>query len=136
MNPETNCTNSRLAKQKRFSEARHPMLCIQSVTKHYGALTALDGVSLDIARGEFFGLLGPNGAGKSTLMALVAGLRAPDAGTMKLDGVPLSASDVAVRASLGFVPQSIAFTKISVPNKICESSANFMGCWSRAARAH
>ena len=66
------------------------MLRIQSVTKRYGALTALNEVSLDIARGEFFGLLGPNGAGKSTLMSLIAGLRAPDSGAMILDGAPLS----------------------------------------------
>jgi ABC-2 type transport system ATP-binding protein len=78
------------------------------VTKRYGAITALDGVSLDIARGEFFGLLGPNGAGKSTLMSLVAGLRSPDAGTLTLDGAPLSVADVAIRCALGLVPQSIA----------------------------
>ncbi len=84
------------------------MLHLASVTKRYGALTALDGVSLEIARGEFFGLLGPNGAGKSTLMSLVAGLRAPDTGTLTLDGQPLSAADAATRASLGLVPQNIA----------------------------
>src|SRR5437868_10354618 len=84
------------------------MLRIQFVTKRYGTLSALDGVSLDIGCGEFFGLLGPNGAGKSTLMSLVAGLRTPDAGTMTLAGVPLSVADVATRASLGLVPQSIA----------------------------
>ena len=84
------------------------MLRIQSVTKRYGALTALNDVSLDIARGEFFGLLGPNGAGKSTLMSLVAGLRAPDSGTMTLDGAPLSVADVETRVALGLVPQSIA----------------------------
>ncbi len=84
------------------------MLQLRSVTKRYGSLTALDDVSLDIAPGEFFGLLGPNGAGKSTLMSLVAGLRAPDAGTLTLDGAPLSAADVATRISLGLVPQSIA----------------------------
>ena len=84
------------------------MLQLAQVTKRYGTLTALDGVSLEIARGEFFGLLGPNGAGKSTLMSLVAGLRAPDAGMIVLDGRPLSPADVAVRAGLGLVPQSIA----------------------------
>lgn len=84
------------------------MLELHQVTKRYGSLTALDGVSLRIARGEFFGLLGPNGAGKSTLMSLVAGLRAPEAGTIELDGVPLAGRpDAAVRA-LGFVPQSLA----------------------------
>jgi ABC-2 type transport system ATP-binding protein len=84
------------------------MLRLQSVTKRFGTLTALDNVSLDIPRGEFFGLLGPNGAGKSTLMSLVAGLRAPDTGTLTLDGAPLSAANVASRAALGLVPQSIA----------------------------
>src|SRR3954468_22437489 len=84
------------------------MLHLASVTKRYGSLTALDGVSLDIARGEFFGLLGPNGAGKSTLMSLVAGLRKPVAGTITLDGVPLVAANVAARTALGLVPQGIA----------------------------
>jgi ABC-2 type transport system ATP-binding protein len=84
------------------------MLSLDQVSKRFGPLTALDGISLSVARGEFFGLLGPNGAGKSTLMSLVAGLRAPDAGSILLDGVPLAGRpDAAVRA-LGFVPQSLA----------------------------
>ena len=84
------------------------MLQLKSVTKRYGALTALDDVTLEIQRGDFFGLLGPNGAGKSTLMSLVAGLRAPDAGTITLDGEPLSAASAGARMSLGLVPQNIA----------------------------
>jgi ABC-2 type transport system ATP-binding protein len=84
------------------------MLAIRSVSKCYGSLVALDDVSLDIARGEFFGLLGPNGAGKSTVMSLIAGLRSPDTGTITLDGEPLTAANVATRTNLGLVPQSIA----------------------------
>src|SRR5688500_7100097 len=84
------------------------MLHLDSVTKRYGALTALDNVSLTIARGEFLGLLGPNGAGKSTLISLVAGLRAPDEGTVMLDGARLSPTNVQARTSLGLVPQHIA----------------------------
>ncbi len=84
------------------------MLHLDHITKRYGTLTALDDVSLTIAPGEFFGLLGPNGAGKSTLMSLVAGLRAPDAGRIMLDGRALSAGDPSTRAVLGLVPQSIA----------------------------
>src|SRR5438552_16705757 len=84
------------------------MLQLRSVTKRYGSIVALDDVSLDLARGEFFGLLGPNGAGKSTLMSLVAGLRAPDSGTLTLDGTPLTPANVAARISLGLVPQHIA----------------------------
>jgi ABC-2 type transport system ATP-binding protein len=84
------------------------MLDLNSITKRYGALAALDGVSLEVAAGEFFGLLGPNGAGKSTLMSLVAGLRAPDTGTITLDGQLLSSANVAARTALGLVPQHIA----------------------------
>lgn len=84
------------------------MLSLRSVTKRYDALTALNEVSLDIAAGEFFGLLGPNGAGKSTLMSLVAGLRAPDGGTVLVSGAEVSARDASSRRSLGLVPQHIA----------------------------
>src|ERR1017187_3326609 len=84
------------------------MLQLRPVTKRFGSLVALDDVSLDIARGEFFGLLGPNGAGKSTLMSLVAGLRLPDAGALTLDGAVLTTHDPAARVALGLVPQSIA----------------------------
>jgi ABC-2 type transport system ATP-binding protein len=84
------------------------MLALRKVTKRFGPITALDDVSLTIAPGEFFGLLGPNGAGKSTLMSLVAGLRLPEAGTLLLDGQPLTAADAGARRILGLVPQTIA----------------------------
>lgn len=84
------------------------MLQLRSVIKRYGSITALDGVSLDIVRGEFFGLLGPNGAGKSTVMSLVAGLRAPEAGTIAVNGVPLTAAEPSTRLALGLVPQHLA----------------------------
>jgi ABC-2 type transport system ATP-binding protein len=85
-----------------------PMLHLENVTKRYGALTALESVSLDIEAGEFFGLLGPNGAGKSTLMSLVAGLRPADAGILTLDGSAVNAANSASRLALGLVPQHIA----------------------------
>jgi ABC-2 type transport system ATP-binding protein len=84
------------------------MLQLDHLTQRYGSLTALDDVSLTIGRGEFFGLLGPNGAGKSTLMSLIAGLREPAAGTLRLDGVALAGRPAEVVRSIGFVPQSVA----------------------------
>ncbi len=83
-----------------------PLVSFGSVVKRFGAITALDGVSLDIAAGEFFGLLGPNGAGKSTLMSILAGLTAPQAGEARINGRP--AGDPAARRGLGLVPQGLA----------------------------
>src|SRR5690349_25024428 len=93
------------------------MLTLDHVTKRYGALTALNDVSLQIKRGEFFGLLGPNGAGKSTLMSLVAGLRAPDTGMLALDGALLGAANSAGRLALGLVPQHIALYQELSPDQ-------------------
>jgi len=84
------------------------MLTIENVTKRFGEIVALDHVSLSLARGEFFGLLGPNGAGKTTLMSLVAGLRAPDSGSISINGQRVGPNAMAPRHELGFVPQAIA----------------------------
>jgi len=83
------------------------MLRFNSVRKAYGALVAVDDLSLELRPGEIFGLLGPNGAGKTTSVNMAAGLLAPDAGTVDLDGVgpPIHAG---VRARIGVAPQSLA----------------------------
>lgn len=83
------------------------MLQLRSVRKCYGPLVAVDGLSLDIQRGEIFGLLGPNGAGKSTTVALSVGLLTPDQGTVSVDGGG-APSDPAVRARIGVAPQALA----------------------------
>jgi ABC-2 type transport system ATP-binding protein len=85
-----------------------PLVSARGVVKRFGSITALDGVSLDIAPGEFFGLLGPNGAGKSTFMSLIAGLRSADSGTLAVDGEGVAAGSASARHALGLVPQHIA----------------------------
>jgi ABC-2 type transport system ATP-binding protein len=89
------------------------------VVKRFGQLKALDGVSLDFEQGVFFGLLGPNGAGKSTLMSLIAGLRAPDEGTLTVGGPEIAAGSAPARRALGLVPQHIAlYTDLSAERNL------------------
>jgi putrescine transport system ATP-binding protein len=66
-----------------------PLLSIRGVSKRFGAVVALDNVSIDVGAGEFFALLGPSGCGKSTLMRLVAGFETPDAGAILIAGEDL-----------------------------------------------
>ncbi len=83
------------------------MLTLDNIRKRYGAIVAVDGLTLTVQRGEVLGLLGPNGAGKSTTVNLAVGLLAPDAGRVSIEGAgdPIQP---AVRARLGVAPQALA----------------------------
>lgn len=81
---------------------------VDNVTRSFGDLQAVAGVSLRIAPGETYGLLGPNGAGKTTTISMIAGLLAPDSGSVQLCGEPMGPRHVAIRSRLGLVPQDLA----------------------------
>lgn len=94
----------------RAVNAQAPRLALEGITRRYGALVALQGASLTVARGEVHALLGENGAGKSTLMKIAFGLEPADAGTLRVDGRPVvfrSPRD-AMRAGIGMVQQHFA----------------------------
>ena len=82
---------------------------IHQVVKSFGSLRALDGVSLQISEGEFFGLLGPNGAGKTTLISCLAGLVRPDSGSLSVMGFDVQRDYREARRRLGVVPQELVF---------------------------
>src|SRR3970040_2284225 len=86
-----------------------PAIEVDQVSKHYGALTALGEVSLEIAPGEFFGLLGPNGAGKTTLISILAGLAIATRGSARVMGFDVVKRYREARRSLGVVPQELVF---------------------------
>ena len=79
------------------------------VTKRYGSLRALAGVSLTVAPGEFFGLLGPNGAGKTTLISILAGLTRASSGAARIMGHDVTGDYREARRALGVVPQELVF---------------------------
>jgi ABC-2 type transport system ATP-binding protein len=84
-----------------------PALRAENLGKRYGRVQALDGVSLEVQRGELVGLLGPNGAGKSTLVKIACGLIRPSKGRAELFGAP--AGSPAARAALGYLAELFRF---------------------------
>lgn len=81
------------------------MLEARELTKRYGGFLALDHVNFQVRRGEILGYLGPNGSGKSTTVNAVVGLIDPSAGSLSLDGVPMSDDPVAYKRRIGYVPE-------------------------------
>lgn len=83
------------------------MIRIEGLSKSYGPIRAVDGVSFEVREGETLGLLGPNGAGKSTTIGVIVGAIRPDAGSVRIGG-DRGANALAVRKGIGVAPQSLA----------------------------
>jgi len=79
---------------------------LQSLTKRYGDLVAVDNVSFAIEKGEIFGLLGPNGAGKTTTVEIIEGLRKPDSGTVNVMGIDALKDSQSIKEIIGVQLQS------------------------------
>ncbi|MGO8918859.1 MAG: ABC transporter ATP-binding protein [Stellaceae bacterium] len=88
-----------------MSDEREPVLVVEEVVKRYGAVTALDRVSLAVASGEFVALLGLNGAGKTTLFQLLSGLFVADGGSIHIHGHDIRRDPVPALAGIGIVFQ-------------------------------
>lgn len=87
---------------------------LENVTKCYGRLRAVDGISFEVSPGEVFAFLGPNGAGKTTTIKLITGLLAPDSGTIDVCGRAMSMDDQTAKAQLAYVPdQPYLYEKLS-----------------------
>src|ERR671920_1895582 len=71
-------------------EAAVPDIRLRGLVKRYGGQAAVDGIDLDVLRGEFFTLLGPSGSGKTTTLRMIAGFERPDRGTIELGGTDVS----------------------------------------------
>ena len=82
------------------------MINVRNITKRYGAIEALSGVSFDIRPGEIVGLLGPNGAGKSTAIKIITGFLHPDDGMVEIDGQDVLADLHAVQAMIGYLSEN------------------------------
>ena len=89
--------------------AESPALRCQGLVKHYGSVQAVNGLDLEVHRGECFGLLGPNGAGKTTTVEILEGLNTPDAGEVEVLGERWHGDGLALRARLGIQLQETKY---------------------------
>lgn len=82
------------------------MIDVQDVTKSYGPIEALCGVSFDVAAGEIVGLVGPNGAGKTTMIKILTGYLQPDGGAVRVNDLDVLTDTSQVQAQIGYLPES------------------------------
>ncbi len=80
----------------------------ENLTKRFGDLTAVDGITLRIKKGEIFGLVGPNGAGKTTTVNLLAGLLRPTSGKVEILGMDIEGDNIEVKRLIGVMPEGLA----------------------------
>lgn len=81
-----------------------PALVLRDVRKSFGDLRAVDGISLEVPAGSFYGLVGPNGAGKTTTLSIIAGLLRPDAGEIRVAGVDATKKPLVAKRLMGVLP--------------------------------
>ncbi len=100
---------------------------VSDVARRFGRVRALDGVSIAVEEGEFFGLLGPNGAGKTTLISILAGLTRADRGAARVLGHDVVADYRAARRNLGVVPQELVFDPFFSVRETLEMQSGYFG---------
>lgn len=101
-------TAAQSSEQAGRASASADVIAIEGLSKRYGDILAVDGVSFTVRRGEVFGILGPNGAGKTTTLEMIEGLREPDAGHIAVDGLPVWPDPSATKARIGVQLQATA----------------------------
>ena len=80
-----------------------PMIEVKNLTKKFGAVTAVDGISFEVEKGSIFGFLGPNGAGKTTTINILCTLLSPSSGSASIDGLDCVKDSAEVRKKIGIV---------------------------------
>lgn len=97
---------------------------IQNLQKRYGSTVAVADISFEVEAGEIFGVLGPNGAGKTTTLQCLCTLMRPDAGQLKVCGIPVTQNPRAVRQKIGYVAQDMALDKVLTGRELLQLQAD------------
>jgi len=111
------------------------MIEIRNLVKRFGPFTAVDGVDLDVERGEVLGFLGPNGAGKTTTMRMVTGFLAPTSGTARVCGVDVGEDRIAAQRTIGYLPEGAPAWPDMTPAELLDFAAQARGLARSERRA-
>ncbi len=118
------------------SAAPEIALSARSLTRRFGDFTAVDGIDLELGRGEIFGFLGPNGAGKTTTIRILCGILTPTSGTAHVLGHDVARDPEAVKKRIGYVSQQFGlYGDLSVDENV-RFYADIYGATDRAYREH
>jgi len=112
-----------------------PALRVDRLYKRYGEFTAVDGISLEVARGDFFGFLGPNGAGKTTTINAIVGLATLTSGTIEIFGYDNVRDWRDARRRVGLAPQEYNFDRYLSIRDVLIYQAGYFGLRGPAVRA-
>lgn len=112
------------------------MIEVRNLSRRFGTVQALDGVSFHVAEGEVAGFLGPNGAGKSTCMKILTGSLAPGRGEVRLGGHDVVAHPLAARRRVGFMPEHTPLYPDNTVRELLHFVADLKGVPRRELRAH
>ncbi|HSK93544.1 MAG TPA: ABC transporter ATP-binding protein [Candidatus Angelobacter sp.] len=104
-----------------------PMISTRGLTKHYGGISALDDLTLDVRPGEIFGFLGPNGAGKSTMIRTLLGYLHPTAGSATVLGLDITTDSVEIRSRTGYLPGGVALYDSMTGEQVLDYLARLQG---------
>ena len=86
-------------------DSNEVMIKIESLTKSFGRIKALDDLNLEIKRGELLGIIGPNGAGKTTAIRMACCILKPDFGDIKIDGISIHEDPIRIKSMIGYLPE-------------------------------
>lgn len=110
------------------------MVKIEKLRKSYGKFQALDGMDLEIKKGELFGFVGPNGAGKTTTMRIMSGLLSADAGTVMVGDVNVTAHPIKVKDQIGYMPDFFGVYDNLKAIEYMEFFASIYGFYGKSAK--
>lgn len=111
------------------------MIELDGLVKRFGSLTAVDGISLDVKKGEVLGFLGPNGAGKSTTMKMVTGYLTPSEGRVSICGHDMATAPLEARSAIGYLPEGAPAYGEMTPHQFLVFNARARGFRGEARKS-